>query len=193
LTGHLVKILADTLPTLADRPAIPKNESDIQLALSILESSTLSSSMQDELDGGFKDNNYLEMMARVLASSCEWQSKNQARIWTLTLRLCLNLTNNNTLACSVFSRSEVLDAVIQIISLNFEKISTEVEEASRALMLDNLILSLGFFINLAERREDSRSLFLVSSPGLQRPVDILLQIFTSRWIRAFEVCHPVPI
>ena len=167
------------------------SETDLLLALSILESSTINHNITKESPDRLWTNHSIENVARLLPCIQDQKLENLGRIWTLALRLSLNLTNNSSSSCDLFSSFDIIEAVLRIIQANFLVLSTDIPDGGQDLILDNLILSLGFLINLAERSDATRLLFLSYSGSTQNPLDMLLQIFISRLQSAFEVYVPI--
>ena len=181
LVAILVPLSGHTLSNLAV-------EADLLLALSILESSTVSYHISKESPDRLWTSQSLQRVIHFLTCIQGMQFENLDRIWTLALRLSLNLTNNSPSTCDLFSTVEIIKVVLEIIQANFLALSTNRLDDSQDLIIDNLVLSLGFLINLAERSEETRKLFLLPSELSQSPLDVLLQIFVSRLQDAFEVC-----
>lgn len=69
---------------------------------------------------------------------------------TMYLRLCLNLTNNQAANCALFSDEHIVQALVGDIVGGFVKLHVAPGEQEALLDLDDLLLSLGLMINLAE-------------------------------------------
>ncbi|GAB7347969.1 hypothetical protein MBLNU459_g5472t1 [Dothideomycetes sp. NU459] len=94
----------------------------------------------------------------------------------LSLRLSLNLTNNNATSCALFSDEAIAQAVVGTIVEGFRNIHETTDEEEALLGLDNLLLSLGLMINLAEFSDEiCRTAAALQENGLVALVDIFLQ------------------
>lgn len=69
---------------------------------------------------------------------------------TLYLRLLLNLTNNQAANCALFSDERIMQALVGQIVGGFSHLDEASDEQEALLGLDDLLLSLGLAINLAE-------------------------------------------
>ncbi len=98
----------------------------------------------------------------------------------LVLRLYLNLTNNDPALCESFSKSKVIIAIFDIIDSHFHALSQGAAGGSRALLLDNLILSLGSLINLVECSDAARMAVLTATVDSASILQRLLQVFLDR-------------
>lgn len=106
---------------------------------------------------------------------------------TLVLRLYLNITNNNPSVCEAFSTAGVIRAVLRIVTSHFHSLTIETKKDTQVLLLDNLILSLGFLINLAEWSDNARKLVLSFECDTYSPLGTLLQLFQRKLQKAAEV------
>lgn len=106
---------------------------------------------------------------------------------TLVLRLYLNITNNNPSVCVAFSTAEVIRAAFRIVTSHFHSLTIEAKRDTQVLLLDNLILSLGFLINLAEWSDNARRLVLSFECDTYSPLETLLQLFQRKLQKAAEV------
>ena len=166
-----------------------KPTAEFQLAVSILESCTIT--RKNEVDTGLWSGTTLEIILDLLPSLDTRFIEVPENLRSLTLRLYLNLTNNNPELCKAFARSDVLQAVFNTVISHFGDVSEDT--ATHALVLDSLILSLGSLINLAEWcdsvRESTLNMHLHGSTYL----DLFLQIFMSYSVKTAEVCAGVPL
>ena len=147
--------------------------SEVQLAVSILESTTT-------CEGPAWSKKSIEKMIQVLPLAETPSGESSGGVRTLALRLCLNLTNNNRSLCEAFSMPEVIQAAMSIINIGFHNLSVEISTTLRSQELDNLVLALGFLINLAEYTEISEHLFIMARDGQQCPLDTLLSHFKTK-------------
>ena len=158
---------------------------NLELAVSILESCTVSNAA--ECQRSLWSGATLERVTALLPLLVSWSEEDCATSRTLTLRLYLNLTNNNPGLCEDFSTPGIVEALFRIIILNFEKLSDRAVTIEKVLLLDHLILSLGSFINIAESSDIVRNLALKLHHGGQSFLDVLLTLFTIKYKSAAEV------
>ncbi len=185
----IVKILEPTAPSLKPLPSIPLS-TDLRLAVSILESCTLSHAhlTSDLLWTG----ETLDIVAELLPLLVPMTDRASGTLQTLVLRLNLNLTNNNPELCKAFSRPNLISAVFDITISHFRDLSEGMANTEQSLILDNLILSLGFLINLAEWCEHLGHMVLDLRYGDATFLGCLLEIFVAKLGKAGEVRPSVP-
>lgn len=127
----------------------PSHESpstEFRLVVSILESCTIA--VDADSERYLWADATLEPIANLLPSMFSRFRSIPEALTALTLRLYLNITNNNPQACAIFSKPNILRPIFEIVISHFELVSCE--RASKNLKLDSLILALGTLINLAE-------------------------------------------
>ena len=181
---RLVLLLSPRSPSVEASQPTP---SEVQLSISILESSSVTYNTSGHDPSGSWSVPLLESVARFLPCIAQFPQDRVDEIWTLTLRLCLNLTNNDTKACDAFSAISYIQTVLNLVDTGFSSMSLQGTEEKQDLLLDNLILALGFLINLAERSKGTRATFARTN----EPLDLLLRLFTSRLASAFEASSVV--
>ncbi|RAH48330.1 ras-domain-containing protein [Aspergillus brunneoviolaceus CBS 621.78] len=99
------------------------------------------------------------------------------RILTLYLRVVLNLTNNDPLACEQYAAPEIITGFVRLIT-------TELSDASAIVgfgeheSFNLVILALGVLINLAEQSESCRASFLVPTHASHPPLGTLVHQFS---------------
>ena len=172
-------------PSTASLLPTPMLTVNLELAVSILESCTVSNAA--ECQQSLWSGDTLERVTGLLPLLVSWSEEDCAMSRTLTLRLYLNLTNNNPGLCEDFSTPDIVEALFRIIILNFEKLSDRAVTVEKVLLLDHLILSLGSFINIAESSDIVRRLTLDLHHGGQSFFDVLLTLFTIKSKSAAEV------
>lgn len=188
LSAHAIRRLVTTsLPSSSTPLPSPNAISTInlELAVSILESCTISNAA--ECQESLWEGDTLERVIGLLPLLASWKEEKCATSQTLTLRLYVNLTNNNPGLCEDFSTPAIVDALSRIIILNFEQLSDHAMKQEKPLMLDHLILSLGSFSNLAESSDLARQLALALRHGDQSYLDVLLELFMTKSKSAAEV------
>lgn len=168
--------LLDLLLKISDAPQLPRSSEhdggwkDAETVLSILESATVSAAC------AWDENLFsvarlaqitMQLQAVLRGSACEWEP-----LRPLALRLCLNLANNNERNSDEFAEQGFVGALLGSIREAFQRVpelvaTMEEGEREATQQFDNLLLSLGAMINLAElsRRvrqsveRDGRSIF----------------------------------
>ena len=161
---------------------------DIRAALSILESFTITRSTSPDRNNFPWKSEQVDKLKNFLAMILVCSAASIGITRTLALRLCLNLTNNSPALCKAFSTFEVIDANVSLIKLSFKDLSAGVDGTSQALLLDNLVLSLGLLINLAEWSESTRELFTATRDNTPPALDTLSSVFRANLQRTSEVC-----
>lgn len=186
----IVKILEPTAPSVKSLLTIPLT-TDLRLAVSILESCTLGNahSASDLLWTG----ETLDIVADLLPLLIPMTDRASGTLQTLVLRLNLNLTNNSPGLCKAFSRPNLISAVFDTTISHFRYLSDDMANTEQSLVLDNLILSLGFLINLAEWCDDLGHMVLDLRCGDVTFLESLLEIFIAKLEKAGEVRPSVQI
>ena len=181
------RVVATSVPSSSTVSSLPTPvlTVNLELAVSILESCTVSNPA--ECQQSLWSGDTLERVTAILPLLVSWNEQDCAMSRTLTLRLYLNLTNNNPGLCEDFSTPRIVEALFRIIILNFEKLSDRAITVEKVLLLDHLILSLGSFINIAESSDIVRKLSLNLHHGGQSFFDVLLTLFTIKSKNAAEV------
>ena len=186
LPHHAISRIAQVL---VDSPRItplhPSEEPNIefQLALSTLESCTIAS--RAEFHNAVWSGSTLESILGLLPSLDFRFTGVAESLRSLTLRLYLNLTNNNPELCEAFSRPDVLRSIFDTVISHFSNVSRD--GMAQALVLDSLILSLGTLINLAEWCESVRQSTLDLCFQGSTYLDQFLQLFMSNQQKTAEV------
>ena len=189
LSKHAVRRIVATsvtpFSTLSQQPGeIPIIR--LELALSILESCTISNAAE-------RQSSILadETLGRVigLLPLLSLRKREDCRTSrTLTLRLYLNLTNNSPSLCEDFSTPEVIGVMLRIVISHFEQLAgSTLRKDEKPLLLDDLILSLGCLINLADFSSMARQLVMDLHYGSQSYLDTLLDLFMNRAKNVAEV------
>lgn len=163
----------------------PRSTVKMHLSVSILESCTISNGIPCEETPW--TGHTLDTTVRLLPLLDSWLKEDIGTLRTLTLRLYLNLTNNNPTLCKAFSRPDVIGSMLNIIVSHFQRLSGNEMLHKPDVLLDNLILSLGSMINLAEWCDTMRPLVLSLRSGDTCFLDTLIQLFTSKQKKAAEV------
>lgn len=184
---QIVKTLKQTTPSLTQPPTIALT-TDLRLAVSVLESCTLSNAFPiSEL---LWTGETLDTVIGLLPLLVPITDQASGALQTLVLRLYLNLTNNSPELCKAFSRPNLTIAMFDIVVSHFGHLSDNITSMEQPMILDNLILSLGFLLNLAEWCDDLGHLVQDLWYGDVTFLDCLLEIFTAKLGKAGEVSIP---
>lgn len=158
---------------------------EIHLSVSILESWTICN------DPSCKDtiwtDHTLGIVIGLLSRLDSLAKADVGALRTLTLRLYLNLTNNNPELCTAFSKPAVIGSMLNIVVSHFQSLSEATTQDMPEVMLDNLILALGSMINLAEWSDAVRLIVMRLEFMHTSFIDILLQLFLRKQKTAAEV------
>lgn len=158
---------------------------EIQLSVSILESWTICK------DPSYKDTAWtddtLGIVIGLLSRLDSLAKADVGTLRTLTLRLYLNLTNNNPELCTAFSKPSVIGSMLNTVVSHFQSLSEATTQEMPKVMLDNLILALGSMINLAEWSDAVRLIVMRLEFMHTCFIDILLQLFSRKQSTAAEV------
>lgn len=188
LSAHAIRrVVATTVPHLSTLPPQPGENSVIclELAISILESCTIGNAA--ECHASLWAGETLERVIGLLPLLALWKGKGCGTSRTLTLRLYFNLTNNSPGLCEDFSTPGVISEMFGIVNLHFAQLADNALEIDKVLLLDDLILSLGSLINLADLSKIARRLVMDLRHEGQSYLDILLQLFMNKSKSAAEV------
>ena len=182
---RLVDILA--LSQGASSESNKNHLTDTQLALSILESSTIVqpvSSDDEHLPWSIQS---IEKMETFLTFMQESSGEDLNGLQTLALRLCLNLTNNSRPCCKAFATPRMIYTSSSLIETCFQSLSAGLTGEPQAMTIDILVLSLGLLINLAEWSQSSRELYATKHEAGLSPLEKLSRLFQVNLARASDV------
>lgn len=158
---------------------------EIQLSVSILESWSICN------DTSHKDTAWTDDTLGIVIGLLSWLDSfakvDVGTLRTLTLRLYLNLTNNNPELCTTFSKPSVVGSMLNTVVSHFQSLSEAATQEMPEVMLDNLILALGSMINLAEWSDAARLIVMRLEFMHTCFIDILLQLFSRKQSTAAEV------
>lgn len=186
----VVEVLKPDPSDSLQQPSSPRSAVKMNLSISILESCTVSNAVPCE-DTPWTGHT-LDLAVGLLPLLDTRLEEDIGTLRTLTLRLYLNLTNNSPTLCRAFSRPDVIGSMLNIIVSHFQRLSENATPHKPEVLLDNLILSLGSMINLAEWCDTVRPLVLSLRFGDACFLDILLQLFMSKQKNVAEVSHGFP-
>ncbi|KAI4281327.1 MAG: hypothetical protein L6R38_003763 [Xanthoria sp. 2 TBL-2021] len=157
---------------------------EIRLAISILESYTISGANHN-------DQQWTETTLRPITTMLSWLTcmpdTGGEETQKLTLRLYLNLTNNNPRLCEVFAGHEVLRAMLSVVETHFQILSDREQRLSGSDVLDTLILALGTLINLVEWSSTVRDMMTSTNNQDDCFFGMLVKLFVARQKAVAEV------
>ncbi|KAB8232184.1 WAPL family protein [Aspergillus alliaceus] len=143
------------------------------LALSILEAYTM---LSGPLDADHR--NSFQPLTRYHSLLYADQTNQSRQVLVLYIRVLLNLTNRDPSFCEACCRPEFVGGLVNIITSKFCAVSEEAITKENSA-LDTIILALGALINMAEKSELSRSIFLESMDNSASFLHLLLQQFSA--------------
>ncbi|KAB8214372.1 wings apart-like protein regulation of heterochromatin-domain-containing protein [Aspergillus novoparasiticus] len=155
------------------------------LALSILENYTILSGPLDP-----DCCNSLRSLTQCYKFLYPNQSDQSRQILILYIRVLLNLTNKDSSLCEECCRTEIVGGLVKVIISEFCAVPEE-NTGKENSSLDAVILALGALINLTEKSESSRAIFLESTSNSESFLDLLLQQFSTS-ISSVPQAHSVP-
>lgn len=147
----------------------------LEIAVSILESCTISNVA--ECQESLWEGETLERVVSLLPLLCSWKEDERGTSRSLTLRLYVNLTNNHPRLCDDLSVPEMVETVCKMIIAYFEQLSSHAVGRHQSMILENLILSLGFLVNLAESSDIVRQLVAELHYEDRSYLNVLLELF----------------
>lgn len=166
--ARLVLLLDKKLPTIDLDSALSRSQRHfVETILSILESSSLGGAAQVHWH-----IEQVHSLCHFCALYVDQGSQETNFIECLSLRLIINLTNDNPRLCEMFSTAELVSKLSKSIVHKLDDIRNE--QSLRADVIDNLVLTLGALINLVESSNTARSYFLHGEKGM---IDDLLNAF----------------
>ena len=172
-------------PSEALQPPTSSSKICLELAVSILESSTISGAA-DIQDSEWNDVT-LERISDIFPVITDASSHEFGNLQALTLRLYLNLTNTNPHLCETFSKPPLVRAIFKTMYMQFHRLAEPNTQDQDLSLLDNLVLSLGCLINLAESSNTMRQLVMDLKTQEDSFLEVLLQLFVKKRGEAAEV------
>ena len=156
-----------------------------ELALSILESCTIN--IRAGANSIVRDSLSTATITDFLVDVSQKPRNQFKQSQVLTIRLILNVTNNNTLLCSAFGSERVVKTLVHIVTAEFGRLLEPLAEEDRLFSVDYLVLALATLINFAEWSGRARSHVLSHCGGKSALLDDLLLRFLGGLERAGEV------
>ncbi|RAL08398.1 ras-domain-containing protein [Aspergillus homomorphus CBS 101889] len=164
------------LPNSAESPTHPPLHNNFQtksMTLRILESYIMLSPMPRYLYSS-PFQKFVLLHNDFIESAQDDQGR---QILALYLRVILNLTNNECLACEQYASPEMIIGFARIVSAGLSSASAFFGSNEHD-PVSLVILALGILTNLAEQSESCRACFLMPAHDSQPPLDILVQQFS---------------
>ena len=166
-------------------------KASIQLAVSVLESCSMNGSAVGRPNEPlWKDHSINRLIKFLLAVQLN-PGEDLFPMRPIVLRLIINLTNYNREVCEAFSTPQLISTIFDILTSHFSLLSEERIESEQAAILDNLILSIGILINLAECSDTARKFFATLHEGQSSYLDIVLRLFNVHLRRSDDVRTPI--
>lgn len=178
LAPTIVQRLAEGLPSL-EAMATPSADLllETQLAMSILESHTISGVSLDDQQWTEKTLGPITSVLPWLTCIPQQESEDTQK---LTLRLYLNLTNNNARLCEAFAKRAVVQDMLRVVQSHYHVVSDPRNGFGDTSVLDTLILALGALINLVEWSSKVRCIMTSNEEDDECFVKVLVGLFVAR-------------
>lgn len=177
LLRQLISLLIREFPDgPEDFPLQPESYQALVLTLSILEALTIP---LGPLANGYRDiYQPLSRLSNILDMTGRSDDDDQYRhVLVLSIKVVLNVTNNDSSLCEAFSTPRLVNGLVNIIKREFEQVLGET--LPKEDPLDAVILALGTLINLTEKCESSRAIFIRPTSNSSIPLKLLLTLFSS--------------
>ena len=185
LTTTLFTVMKHASDSTAWDYPVGREANHFYLALSALESHSLRARTISDENIWLVE--YLPIIADTLQAALLQPLDRFGVLQVLTLRLTLNVTNNNQRASDVFARGDLMDAMGQVIVAKFQQISRFMIEEELLVVVDHLVLVLGAMINFAEWSSAARNSIQRSDGDGQDHLASMIKIFTDNHERMSEV------
>ena len=131
---------------------------NLELAVSILQSCTINNAAQCR--DYVTESGTLKRIIGLLPLLNAWEEERCGASLTLTLRLYVNLTNNNPSLCEDFVQPEFIGIMCRMIIAYFGNLSSHTVRSESSVLLSNLILLLGALVNIAESSDMLRQMVM---------------------------------
>ena len=138
--------------------ASPDHALEVELTISALESSSVGISLREH-SSAWSPASLRRLAARLPAILLSDQPA-LARARNLALRLSLNVTNNNRAACDEFAAQGFVAPLVALVVRDFARLGGDGASEDGSAAFDELILSLGAVINMAELSDAARARML---------------------------------
>lgn len=181
ISKELTSKLFDIIKQYSSNSSVPVGSPapDFHFALSALESHSLrATATLDE---------HLSVIREVLEWILQFQSDLPDLTQLLTLRLTLNVTNNDAATSGIFATAEVMRNLGCAVVSKFTLLSKFLVEDERIAVVDHIVLMLGVMMNFAEWSATARQVFVSLHGSVPDPFDDMLTIFADNFEKISEV------
>ena len=149
----------------------------VKAAVTFLESSRQSASalVYEDLRG-------LSSFTETLGKALRVSGKVDTGLQQMTLRMVVNLSNNDSKLSTNFTDANILDEIVTIVETDFDQLarSADAGEEIDARRLDSVILALGCLLNLVECSPEARHKMMLVSFRLRYELSSFLTLFRPR-------------
>jgi Wings apart-like protein regulation of heterochromatin len=183
--NEVVELLLQIEPTQLDDTKETDPMLMMELAVSIIESLTLSKNWAEE--GCLEIAKRLSELGPLLSQLTSLSSESVDRTHHLILRLILNITNNDSDLCDAFAKPALLSAIFDIVRRDFIETSILAHGVLKESRLEGVILALGALSNLAEHSSSFRQTMLDNLIDNISMVDWVAYAFRDQVEQASEV------
>ncbi|GFF57741.1 GTP-binding protein rhb1 [Aspergillus udagawae] len=186
LSDHLVKLLMPERDETIKFPVSRERFRTLALIFSILESYATVFRAADN-DQNYPSLSSLSRLHEILNLS-QCNQGRQLRMYYI--RAILNLTNNDPNLCNEYATPELVNGLVNIVMSEIRDASDDVSTGEDN-SLNTLILVLGVLINMTEKSESARALFLRLTPDSTPLIQTLLERFYER-VNLVSEAHTAP-
>ncbi|KAL2813337.1 wings apart-like protein regulation of heterochromatin-domain-containing protein [Aspergillus cavernicola] len=185
LLGRLVDLLAVKVPEDLNQP-LPKDQSHLlELVFSILENYIVISGPLDS--DHCRCFRRLSQLRGIFTTDLHDQSRS---ILMPYIRVILNLTNKEPKLCDSFANPELVSALVRIVT-GVPCETSKGRHTTESSALNATILALGTLINLVEKTEQSRAIFIQPDDSMPPFLQQLLEQFSGS-VGSMDQAHSVP-
>ncbi|GFF28976.1 hypothetical protein IFM61606_10267 [Aspergillus udagawae] len=185
-SDHLVKLLMPERDETIKFPVSRERFRTLALIFSILESYATVFRAADN-DQNYPSLSSLSRLHEILNLS-QCNQGRQLRMYYI--RAILNLTNNDPNLCNEYATPELVNGLVNIVMSEIRDASDDVSTGEDN-SLNTLILVLGVLINMTEKSESARALFLRLTPDSTPLIQTLLERFYER-VNLVSEAHTAP-
>ncbi|GIK00570.1 hypothetical protein Aspvir_004597 [Aspergillus viridinutans] len=186
LSDHLVKLLMPERDETINFPVSRERFRTLALIFSILESYAIVFNAADHYQN-YPSLTSLSRLHEILNPSQGNQGR-QLRMYYI--RAILNLTNNDPKLCNEYATPELVKGLVNIVMSEIRDASDDVSTGEDN-SLNTLVLVLGVLINMTEKSESARALFLRLTLDSTPLIQSLLERFYER-VNSVSEAHTAP-
>lgn len=181
LMNQIVQLLVSMSPRNSELPLPPENFRILVQSFSVLEDYT---ALPNSLE--HYNHSVFEPLPQLHNFLCFENFDQGRQLLVLYTRLILNITNNGPSLCNLFANAEMISRFVGIVNMEFRGTPENLLTKEDSL-LNIVILSLGALINITERSELSRTIFVESRCGAMPFIRLLLDRFSSMIDSVYQV------